>query len=64
MAAFDLVLRVMIFLAIVIPTMVWLVRRARKAHDLPESDASRAGHREGEAMRSQLPPGGWSGGTH
>ncbi len=57
MAALELALRVLIFLAIVIPTMVWLIRRARNARALPESDASRAGHREGEALRGHIHPG-------
>jgi hypothetical protein len=35
MAAFLIIVRIALFLAIVVPLVVWVVRRARVAHDIP-----------------------------
>jgi hypothetical protein len=64
MSAVAVLLRVTIFLAIVVPVLVWVVRRARAAHEVPPSDDSGAGHREGESLRGHWGAGGWGGGTH
>jgi hypothetical protein len=62
MTAVLIILRVLVFVAIVAPLVVWLVRRAREAHEIPaDRDVHRQAHASQAAAQAEGPRqfGGW-----
>lgn len=59
MAAVWIILRIAIFLAIVVPVLVWVVRRARDAQEIPRD---RTVDRHTELARGHRMPGNYGSG--